>query len=124
MSEDAPEQERLARDWIALWQSEFSALALDREAHETWRTLLGLWARTADAMPRAPVRPDGGPHDRPGSGPDAAAGAATVAAAPDPRDAEIDRLARRVDELERRLAGLERGDAGGDQGGPRKRSRR
>jgi hypothetical protein len=34
---DTPEElERLAEDWIALWQSEISALAADREMAEGW----------------------------------------------------------------------------------------
>lgn len=34
-AEDA-EVERLAEDWITLWQSEIAALAADREAAEAW----------------------------------------------------------------------------------------
>ena len=40
----------LARDWITLWQSELAALAVDREAQETWHALLSLWAGAAGAM--------------------------------------------------------------------------
>jgi len=32
-----------ARDWITPWQSEVAALAVDREAQETWYVLLSLW---------------------------------------------------------------------------------
>jgi hypothetical protein len=99
--------EALARDWITLWQSELAALAVDREAHETWQQMLALWASLAGALARAPPRggADGaGAHS---AGAAAAPRASSAAAAPDARDAEIDRLAGRVGELERRLADLE-----------------
>ena len=105
----------LARDWITLWQSELTAMAADQEIREGWQTTASLWAAAMTAIlrtvPRGPI-PDQ-PHarhdgsDRRTSTPDAPR-AAPVAAAPDPRDAEIDRLARHVAALERRLADLER----------------
>jgi polyhydroxyalkanoate synthase len=56
----------LARDWITLWQSELAAMAVDREAQETWHTMLGLWAGAAGAMLAAAPRerPDGRPYGR------------------------------------------------------------
>ena len=119
-----PDLRKLAQDWITLWQSELAGLAVDREAQETWQAMLALWAGVAAAMLRAMPRDDQAatarrrhPASRPAAstgeahehaerraGPVAAAGAAPVAAAPDARDAEIDRLAERVAELERRLA--------------------
>ena len=108
----------LARDWITLWQSELSAAASDRELQESWQALAGLWAGVAGAMLRG--LPRGLPDDRGGgraaapggAGAAAPAGSTAAAAASDARDAEIERLARRVADLERRLAGLER-DGGG-----------
>jgi hypothetical protein len=106
---DAPELDlqALAQDWVTLWHSELAALSADPEAQETWRASLALWATWSSSLlhllPGAP--PDGGPAGRCRS-PDAPRPAAP-AAAPDARDAEIDRLARHVAELERRLARLE-----------------
>jgi hypothetical protein len=111
------DMQRLARDWITLWQSELTAAAADRELQETWQTLAGLWAGVAGAVLAALPRglPDGPTRHAAAPGPGAAAPArsAPPAAAPDPRDAEIQRLARSVAELERRLADLERAPGSG-----------
>jgi hypothetical protein len=107
------ELHELARDWIALWQSELAALATDREAQETWQTLMSLWAGAAGAMLQALPRAG---HDGAGARPAHAPRPAAAAAAPDSRDAEIERLARRVAELERRLAELERSGGEANQG--------
>ena len=100
----------LARDWITLWQSELSALAVDREAQEAWQMLLSVWAGAAGAvmsgLPRG-MADDPARHGARAAGAAAASRPAPAAAAPDPRDAEVDRLRERVAELERRLAGLE-----------------
>jgi ubiquinone biosynthesis protein UbiJ len=102
---EAPDLQALARDWVSLWESELTAIAADREAQETWRASVALWSGLASAMlaglPRG-TRHDGG--DRDTSPPRTA----PAAAAPDPRDAEIERLARHIDTLERRLQQLER----------------
>ena len=96
----------LARDWITIWQSEFSALATDREMQEGWVRLIELWAQAATTA--AALLPGALPHDSTDrrAGPAAPAGPAAALAAPDARDATIQRLADRVAELERRLAGL------------------
>ena len=109
-----PDLRKLAQDWIVLWQSELAALAVDREAQETWQAMLVLWAGAASAMLRAL------PHEYPErrTGAAAAAGAAPAAAAPDTRDAAIERLNGRIGELEARLADVERGHRGHGAGRP------
>src|SRR5580700_10241594 len=136
-----PDLAALARDWVTLWQSELAAIAADREAQESWQAILALWAGAAGAMlaaaPRswtsrtgpsyagpATVQPatEAAPHEPADGRAGAAAppGAAAAAAAPDPRDAEIDRLARHVADLESRLRelahGVRRGDGGHRRG--------
>lgn len=107
-----PDLQSLAQDWIALWQSELTAAAADREVHETWQTMAALWAGVAASALRALPRglPDAARPPRTGTV--APPRPAPIAAASDARDAEIERLARRVAELERRLAGLERNGGG------------
>ena len=88
---------RFLEDWTALWRGEMRARAGDpsdplSEAGEMWRAAMTAWT---DAFA-------GGARDRSGTPRTEAA-----AAAPDARDAEIERLTRRVDELEARLARLE-----------------
>jgi hypothetical protein len=123
-----PDLRDLARDWITLWQSEIAALAVDREAQETWHTMLALWAGAAGAMlTAAPRERPGGRSYRNPAGPAGAAaapGTPAAAAAPDARDAEIERLARHVRELEARLADLEHGVRDGDGGHRRGAKRR
>jgi hypothetical protein len=101
----------LARDWVTLWQSELAAVAADREAQETWQAMVALWAGAAGAMLNgvsAASRQGDGAERRTRSA--APPGTAPAAAAPDPRDVEIERLVGRVAELERRLVELERGE--------------
>ena len=105
---------QLARDWITICRSELAALAADREVQETWQALLALWAGAAEAILAAQQ----GAHDRSGrrTGTADAPRTSAAAAAPDPRDAEIERLSGRVAELERRLGELERMGRGGGRG--------
>jgi hypothetical protein len=105
---DLPDPNTLAQDWITLWQSELKALGADPEMQHAWQTMAALWAGAMSAMIRAMPRNAG--HDRPSrrAGTADAPRPPTAAAAPDPRDAEIDRLARHIAALERRLANLER----------------
>jgi hypothetical protein len=105
---DGEDLDDLARDWIALWQSELAAQAADREAQEAWRVVLSLWAGAAGALLKA--MPRGGPSEPAGGSarPAVAPRPAAPGSAPDARDVEIERLRQRVAELERRLDGLER----------------
>jgi ubiquinone biosynthesis protein UbiJ len=107
------------QDWTKLWREELEAQAGDPEAmasgelarkpgigsppdlaaaQELWRTAMSVWAETLGASPASTVRS----RDR--SIPPRSAAAAIAS---DPRDAEIERLVRRIDELEARLAKLE-----------------
>jgi hypothetical protein len=107
-----PGPRELAQDWITLWQSEISAMAADPELRESWQTIMALWAGTVSALIRGlPREPNPSWHDpAPGRArPADAPRAAPAAAAPDARDAEIERLTRHVAALERRLANLEHG---------------
>jgi hypothetical protein len=97
--------DRLAEDWVALWQSELSAMAADRELRESWAAMVALWAgaatsalgamRAANDTGRTAVAPQ-------------PARAAAAAAASEPGMDEIERLNRRIAELEQRMAEFER----------------
>ena len=90
---------RFFQDWTALWMEELQAQARETTPTplagpapaEVWRAVMAQWTKGL-----------GG--DRPSNNP---ARPSSAAAAFDPRDAEIERLARRVDELEARIARLE-----------------
>jgi hypothetical protein len=97
--------DRLGEDWIALWRSELTAMAADRELRESWAAMVALWAGAATSAlafthandaARAPLTPQP-PR------------AAAAGAASQPGLDEIERLNRRVAELEQRLAAFERG---------------
>lgn len=106
---------RFLQDWTKLWGEELHAQAGDADAlppatsarrpgggsppdlaaaMDLWRKAMGIWAETSASSV--------GSRDR-----SAPPRTAAAAAASDPRDAEIERLARRVDELEARLTKLE-----------------
>jgi hypothetical protein len=107
-----PDLSGLAQDWITLWQSELSAMAADPEIRESWQTMMSLWAGAmAFVLRTLPRDPNASRHDgaRRRSGPADAPRTTPAPAAPDARDAEIERLARHVTALECRLAELERG---------------
>jgi hypothetical protein len=116
---DAADLQAIARDWIALWQSEIAATVADREWQEAWQRLAALWAGAAAALVSAmPRGADDGSSGAPGTAPSSRP--APAAAAPDPRDAEIERLVRRIDALERRMAELEGAGRSGGTGTRRK----
>jgi hypothetical protein len=108
--------DRLAQDLVALWQSELTAMAADRELREGWAAMVALWAGSANAALQTMPRP---PHDTAfGSArPVEPAGPAPVAAASQPGLAEIEQLTRRIAELEQRLGEFLR-DRPGDPAGP------
>jgi uncharacterized protein YceH (UPF0502 family) len=103
----------LAEDLVAMWQSELTAMAADREVRESWAAMMALWAQSANAA-LALLRHDAAPGSPRPAQP---ARAAPAAAASQPGVDEIERLNRRVAELEQRLAQfLERGDGGAGPG--------
>jgi hypothetical protein len=126
MTEDANPDEpngpqvlaQFLQDWTNLWREELHAQASDAEAvqpaafariaggisppdlagaMDLWRKAMEIWAQTLGSPAPSVRSRDRATPSR----------AAAAAAASDPRDAEIERLARRVDELEARLARLE-----------------
>ncbi|EKM98859.1 MULTISPECIES: hypothetical protein [unclassified Acidocella] len=101
--------ETLAKDFVAVWQSELTAMAADRELRECWAATLALWAQAAAAAAALM------PHEPPpgSSRPAQPVRPAPAAAASGPGLDEVERLSRRVAELEQRLAQLlDRRDAG------------
>jgi hypothetical protein len=105
-----PFEGTLAANWITIWQSEWAAVAVDREVQEAWlRAAAQAGVAQAGAVP--PLRTPG--DAAPGSArPVPPARASAAADAPDPRDAAradirdaaIADLLDRVAELERRAA--------------------
>jgi hypothetical protein len=94
--------DHLAKDFVALWQSELTAAAADRELREIFTALVALWAGTANTALTQLARPDA-----PGSAKTAQpAGAAPAAPASDAGLAQIEQLNRRIAELEQILADL------------------
>jgi hypothetical protein len=102
--------DKLAKDLVAMWQSELTAMAADRELRETWAVTMALWAQAANAAAAML------PHEHsPAGSPSPAQPPRTtsVAAAPQPGLAEIEQLNRRIAELEQRLAGFMDANAAG-----------
>jgi hypothetical protein len=95
--------DKLAKDLVAMWQSELTAMAADRELRETWAATMALWAQAANAAAAML------PHERSPAGsarPAQPPRPPAAAAAPQPGLAEIEQLNRRIAELEQRLAGF------------------
>jgi len=118
-SPDRPTEEadlaRFLQDWTAMWRGELQTQANDPEAVvgalEMWRAAISVWT---GALGMPPMRPaasrDRAKAREPRAGqPIGAPRAEAADVASDPRDAEIERLVRRVVELEARIAKLEAG---------------
>jgi len=100
--------DKLAKDLVAMWQSELTAMAADRELRETWAATMALWAQAANAAAALL------PHEHGPAGSTSAAQpprAPAAAAAPQPGLAEIEQLNRRIAELEQRLASFMAGNS-------------
>ncbi|WP_249732001.1 hypothetical protein [Roseococcus sp. SDR] len=116
---NSPEDlDRLAADWIALWESELAGLGQDAELAEAWSASVALMAAfwRAQSAQMAAAAKWQAPHDPPARPP----GPAPAQPAPDPGrepgdggDDDAAALRTRLAELERRLAALEGGPGGG-----------
>jgi hypothetical protein len=95
-------EDTLASDLVAMWQSELTAMAADREVRESWAMLLVLWAQSATTA-GALLAHDNAARSARTAQP---ARPAPAAAASQPGLAEVQQLSRRVAELEQRLAEL------------------
>ncbi|MCZ8279193.1 MAG: hypothetical protein O9313_12715 [Acetobacteraceae bacterium] len=123
--------EKLAEDWIALWQSEVAGLAADPELAERWAAFASLgvaWFRAAAQFSK-PFAPGASQHDSAASPPRPAPAAAPSGAGGDPGHggsggAARDAMAERIATLERRLADLESGAGGSRANQRRPRQRR
>jgi hypothetical protein len=99
--------DKFAEDWVALWQSELTAMAADRELRESIAAMLALWASTATAALKLLQAPyESSARDAETLQP---ARPPAAAAASEPGLDEVASLRRRIAELEQRLAGLEPG---------------
>jgi hypothetical protein len=123
--------EKLAEDWIALWQSEVAGLAADPELAERWAAFAALgaaWFRAAAQFSK-PFTPGASQHDSTVPPPRPAPAAAPSGAGGDTGHggsggAARDAMAERIAILERRLADLESGAGGGSAHQRRPRQRR
>jgi hypothetical protein len=123
--------DRLAEDWITLWQSEVAGLAADPELAERWAAFASLgasWFRAAAQFSK-PFTPGAAQHESTSPPPRPAPAAAPSGAGGDTGHgggggAARDAMAERIATLERRLADLESGAGGGSANQRRPRQRR
>ena len=123
--------DRLAEDWITLWQSEVAGLAADPELAERWAAFASLgasWWRVAAQFSK-PFTPGAAQHESTTPPPRPAPAAAPSGAGGDTGHgggggAARDAMAERIATLERRLADLESGAGGGSANQRRPRQRR
>jgi hypothetical protein len=112
----ADDRDTLAEDWVALWQSEMTAMAADRELREYWIGFLALWASLTNVALQLGHVWRG--YDQPW-GPAAQSangvastneppGTAPIVTASDIGSDEAKRLYERIGELESRLSAFER----------------
>ncbi len=95
--------DNLAKDFVALWQSELTAAAADRELREIFAALVAVWAGAANSALTQLARPDAASGSARTAQP---AGAAPAAPASDAGLAEVEQLNRRIAELEQIVAEL------------------
>lgn len=110
--------DRLAADWIALWESETAARAQDRELVEGWSAAMALMAAAvrAQAAQFSLLAKMVAPHEPQRPAPAAAAPDAGGGAQPGGDD-DATLMRARLAELERRLADLESGRGIADRPG-------
>ena len=114
---DPPDLARFLRDWAALWGEAVQDWASDPAAAEVNRMTAALWGKLLAASSAGMGLPGMSPRmsplgtaasgERRAAASHAPSGTPAAAAAPDARDAAVERLSRRIDTLEARLAALE-----------------
>jgi len=98
--------DKLAEDWVALWQSELTAMGADRELRESFMALVALWGATATTALGAFRTAHDPPFRK--APPAQPPGPPSAASAPVTGLDEVEHLHRRIAELEQRLAAFER----------------
>jgi len=124
--------EKLAEDWITLWQSEVAGLSADAELIEKWAAFASLgaaWFKAAAQFSKPFTTGAATQHDSAVPPSWTAPAAAPSGACGDPGHggsggAARDAMAERIATLERRLADLESGAGGGSAHQRRPRQRR